>query len=185
MGTFLNPDTTRIVAKRVVLTGHPFKVHKKTATVRYMFFNSGRLHLLLFNATSYMLFFQTMYTISSPSNFIQNTAERAIYANPSGRMDISRPISMVPSIKWTPSVCPCTNGFSRSGHDFGLSMVDHLRPRTSSQTQWKNNSLIDASYSRKFLPFVPLFFFKYVITECNKIFILQTHLHCSQLYISN
>ncbi|KAK7005940.1 Bms1-type G domain-containing protein [Favolaschia claudopus] len=39
-GTFLNPDTTRIVAKRVVLTGHPFKVHKKTATVRYMFFNA-------------------------------------------------------------------------------------------------------------------------------------------------
>jgi len=38
-GTFLNPDTTRITAKRVVLTGHPFKVHKKTATVRYMFFN--------------------------------------------------------------------------------------------------------------------------------------------------
>ncbi|KAJ7267615.1 ribosome biogenesis protein tsr1 [Mycena haematopus] len=39
-GTFLNPDTTRITAKRVVLTGHPFKVHKKTATVRYMFFNA-------------------------------------------------------------------------------------------------------------------------------------------------
>ncbi|KAF8199934.1 ribosome biogenesis protein tsr1 [Mycena galopus ATCC 62051] len=39
-GTFLNPDTTRVVAKRVVLTGHPFKVHKKTATVRYMFFNA-------------------------------------------------------------------------------------------------------------------------------------------------
>lgn len=41
MGTFLNADTTRVVAKRVVLTGHPFKVHKKTATVRYMFFNPG------------------------------------------------------------------------------------------------------------------------------------------------
>ncbi|KAF8160681.1 ribosome biogenesis protein tsr1 [Crassisporium funariophilum] len=40
MGTFLNPDTTRIIAKRVILTGHPFKVHKKVATVRYMFFNS-------------------------------------------------------------------------------------------------------------------------------------------------
>ncbi|GLB37845.1 putative ribosome biogenesis [Lyophyllum shimeji] len=40
MGTFLNPDTTRIVAKRIILTGHPFKVHKKTATIRYMFFNS-------------------------------------------------------------------------------------------------------------------------------------------------
>ncbi|KAF8481485.1 ribosome biogenesis protein tsr1, partial [Gautieria morchelliformis] len=39
MGTFMNTDTTRIIAKRVVLTGHPFKVHKKTATVRYMFFN--------------------------------------------------------------------------------------------------------------------------------------------------
>ncbi|KIK67406.1 hypothetical protein GYMLUDRAFT_37524 [Collybiopsis luxurians FD-317 M1] len=38
-GTFHSPDTTRIIAKRVVLTGHPFKVHKKTATVRYMFFN--------------------------------------------------------------------------------------------------------------------------------------------------
>ncbi|KAJ7873935.1 ribosome biogenesis protein tsr1 [Mycena olivaceomarginata] len=27
-GTFLNPDTTRVVAKRAVLTGHPFKVQK-------------------------------------------------------------------------------------------------------------------------------------------------------------
>lgn len=41
MGTFMNPDTTRIIAKRVILTGHPFKVHKKTATIRYMFFNPG------------------------------------------------------------------------------------------------------------------------------------------------
>ena len=24
-----------------MLTGHPFKVHKKTATIRYMFFNAG------------------------------------------------------------------------------------------------------------------------------------------------
>ncbi|KAK1225651.1 ribosome biogenesis protein tsr1 [Marasmius sp. AFHP31] len=39
MGTFLDPDTTRIIAKRIILTGHPFKIHKKTATVRYMFFN--------------------------------------------------------------------------------------------------------------------------------------------------
>lgn len=35
-GTLLGSDTTRIVAKRIVLTGHPYKVHKKTATIRYL-----------------------------------------------------------------------------------------------------------------------------------------------------
>jgi len=39
MGTFRHPDTTRVIAKRIVLSGHPFKLHRKTATVRYMFFN--------------------------------------------------------------------------------------------------------------------------------------------------
>jgi pre-rRNA-processing protein TSR1 len=43
MGTFWNTDTTRIIAKRIILTGHPFKVHRKTATIRYMFFNAGSL----------------------------------------------------------------------------------------------------------------------------------------------
>ncbi|KAJ2926768.1 hypothetical protein H1R20_g10336, partial [Candolleomyces eurysporus] len=38
-GSFLNTDTTRVIAKRIILSGHPFKVHKKTATIRYMFFN--------------------------------------------------------------------------------------------------------------------------------------------------
>ncbi|KAH9935766.1 ribosome biogenesis protein tsr1 [Fomitopsis serialis] len=44
MGSFMNPDTTRIITKRIILTGHPFKVHKKTATVRYMFFNSDDIN---------------------------------------------------------------------------------------------------------------------------------------------
>ena len=38
-GTSKSPDQSRIIAKRVILTGHPFKIHKKLVTVRYMFFN--------------------------------------------------------------------------------------------------------------------------------------------------
>ncbi|KAH8922067.1 DUF663-domain-containing protein, partial [Atractiella rhizophila] len=38
-GTVLGPEPGRIIAKRVILTGYPFKVHKRTATIRYMFFN--------------------------------------------------------------------------------------------------------------------------------------------------
>lgn len=38
-GTFLNCDHTRVVAERIVLTGHAVKIHKRVVTVRYMFFN--------------------------------------------------------------------------------------------------------------------------------------------------
>jgi pre-rRNA-processing protein TSR1 len=38
-GTSLPPSLTRVIAKRIILTGHPFKIHKKLVTVRYMFFN--------------------------------------------------------------------------------------------------------------------------------------------------
>lgn len=38
-GTSLPPSTSRVIAKRVILTGHPYKIHKKLVTVRYMFFN--------------------------------------------------------------------------------------------------------------------------------------------------
>lgn len=39
-GTVVAPDHSRVVAKRVILTGHPFKIHKKVVTIRYMFFNA-------------------------------------------------------------------------------------------------------------------------------------------------
>ncbi|KAI9040785.1 small subunit rRNA maturation protein TSR1 [Aspergillus affinis] len=39
-GTVVAPDQSRVIAKRAILTGHPFKIHKKVVTVRYMFFNS-------------------------------------------------------------------------------------------------------------------------------------------------
>lgn len=35
-GTLIGSEPRRIVVKRIVLTGHPYKVHKKTATIRYM-----------------------------------------------------------------------------------------------------------------------------------------------------
>lgn len=55
MGSFLNTDTTRIIAKRIILTGHPFKIHKKTATVRYTFFNPGTHAAALSHDGSYPL----------------------------------------------------------------------------------------------------------------------------------
>ncbi|KAH7359947.1 hypothetical protein BKA66DRAFT_426479 [Pyrenochaeta sp. MPI-SDFR-AT-0127] len=38
-GTSLPPSTNRIVAKRIILTGHPYKINKRIVTVRYMFFH--------------------------------------------------------------------------------------------------------------------------------------------------
>ncbi|SCU88848.1 LADA_0E12376g1_1 [Lachancea dasiensis] len=37
-GSFLNADHTRIISKRSILTGDPFRFHKSVVTVRYMFF---------------------------------------------------------------------------------------------------------------------------------------------------
>ena len=39
-GTNFPSSTSRVIAKRVILTGHPYKIHKRLVTVRYMFFNA-------------------------------------------------------------------------------------------------------------------------------------------------
>lgn len=55
-GVFVNTDVTRIIAKRIILSGHPFKIHKRSAVIRYMFFNPGN------NSKFFFSFFQTYIT---------------------------------------------------------------------------------------------------------------------------
>ena len=39
VGSMLGADADRIVVKRIVLTGYPVRVHKRHATVKYMFYD--------------------------------------------------------------------------------------------------------------------------------------------------
>ena len=122
MGTSLNNDTNRIIAKRVILTGHPFKVHKKTSTVRYMFFNKGKCsYHCLFIPAPYTL--QRTYCTSSPSSCIRNMGALDTFASLLVLMDTLRLISTARSIRWIQYACRFINACFRNGLSCGRSLV--------------------------------------------------------------
>ncbi len=43
-GSVVGVDPGRVVVKRVILSGHPYKINKRSAVIRYMFFNRGTSH---------------------------------------------------------------------------------------------------------------------------------------------
>lgn len=49
LGTLLNPDPFKLILKRIVLTGYPYKIKKKHAIVRYMFFNPEDVYFYMKN----------------------------------------------------------------------------------------------------------------------------------------
>ncbi len=55
IGSLLSVDPDRVVVKKIVLTGYPYKIHKRGAVIKHMFYHPGTTLLLL--RSSFLLWF--------------------------------------------------------------------------------------------------------------------------------
>ena len=60
LGSIFNADADRIVVKRIILTGYPTRVHKRNATVKYMFYNPDDVKVSVIEGT---LFFDFCFVL--------------------------------------------------------------------------------------------------------------------------
>lgn len=80
---------------------------------------------------------QTTSSTSSQSNSTPNTGVLVISANLLGPMDISKPTSTAPSIRWIPCACHCTSAFFPNGLVCGLR---NLEPNPYLRKLWRSES---------------------------------------------
>lgn len=104
-GTFLNADHTRVLAKRAVLTGHPFRFHKSVVTVRYMFFNSEDVEwfksIPLFTKSGRTGFIKESL---GTHGYFKATFDAKLSAQDVVAMSLYKRMWPMPSLPWTPEM---------------------------------------------------------------------------------
>lgn len=104
-GTFLNADHTRVLAKRAILTGHPFRFHKSVVTVRYMFFNSEDVEwfksIPLFTKSGRTGFIKESL---GTHGYFKATFDAKLSAQDVVAMSLYKRMWPMPSLPWTPEI---------------------------------------------------------------------------------
>ncbi|KAG0672388.1 ribosome biogenesis protein tsr1 [Maudiozyma exigua] len=104
-GTFLNADHTRVLAKRAILTGHPFRFHKSVVTVRYMFFNSEDVEwfksIPLFTKSGRTGFIKESL---GTHGYFKATFDAKLSAQDVVAMSLYKRMWPMPSLSWTPEI---------------------------------------------------------------------------------